>query len=984
MADNPFAKFAPAAALQAANPFGAYTVGTPNPRIAAQEDRAERADLRAERESVRAEQRFRAQQQREDLRDSRTAGATALAQVAASRLPGDKEKELREAVSSVSSLGRAQNGFRDDYVGFGSGIENLAQEYTGFGTPGQRDWWADFRSTDNLSRNALFGASLTAGEKSAYAATTISPNMDPAQVRTNIARRAEIARAGLGRYRDYLLKSGYGQEAIDSLIGDALSAPATQTPPRSEAQNKSDVRPRIQSFSVDNLADFATGLSGGKYAIERDGLYYTAPGGRSKMVDLSDNVANSDEYHAAYKAKFGSEPPLQVSVTGGASSPGASSGPPGRGGGGITETADAFVRGAADTVALGSADEIAAAGRTIFGEGTMRDNLRQERAVDAYDRDHHGVARFAGQFAGGFALPIGRTGTGMPPSAAQLAKYGAGYSGVYGFGSGEGSAIDRLMSAGTNAVAGGLVGYGLGRGTEALLNIGRRSAAGRGVNMDTVRAADRQGIELVRPDVDPTRRNTYGFLESLPIAGGRVRSDLQRGTDQFEQRVADVGGGLAVPRATAGDTVRAAGERFIDRSRTVTNRLYDRAAALAGDARVSPDRLVAALDTHIAELASTPNANSTKLNLLNQLRDDLVDNVPGQPATPFLARVLNQIQGRPPGSATATPGTERLRSLSIQSLRDLRTAMRDELGSRGLRYTDAERRIMGAIDSASGDIAGQLHGPALRAYQRADQAYRRRVELVDNVVEWFIGNDRNARRSGEAIMAQVENAAQPRSGDAATLAQMMERLEPRERQQVASTIAAQLGRRGQDGDNAFSPNLFFSQVAKYSPESRAAIFGLQGARDLADLARIAKGRAGTLGRLNNSRSGQVGNWFRAIQSVLSGGGAGAGVGAAMGGVAGAGSGAAAGVVTTPFMLGGAYLSARALGNRRVVQTLLQAANATTPSARAVVLRRMGALASREPALRTELLPIQRLLSSSIEGMRPALAADEGDRRRQQR
>jgi hypothetical protein len=81
-----------------------------------------------------------------------------------------------------------------------------------------------------------------------------------------------------------------------------------------------------------------------------------------------------------------------------------------------------------------------------------------------------------------------------------------------------------------------------------------------------------------------------------------------------------------------------------------------------------------------------------------------------------------------------------------------------------------------------------------------------------------------------------------------------------------------------------------------------------------------------------------------------------------------------------MMLGGAYLSARALGDRRVVSTLLAAANANSPTTRATVVRRLGTIAAREPALANELLPIQRLLSNTIGGARPALAEEGGERR----
>lgn len=945
--------------------FDSYTIGAPDPMIAAREQRAVRADFRAEREADRSDARFRVQQQqqaesdrrREDA-ERRAAEAAERAAIAASRLPGDKEKALRDAVSTVSSLGRANTGFRDDYLGFGAGIENTAQSYFDVGTPGQRDWWADFRSTDNLVRNELFGASLTAGEKSAYAATTITPDMSPEQARQNIRRRHEIARGGLDKYRQYLLASGYGRDAIDALVGDALrDVPVDVQGGRGDRRYgpsgavRSDIGPQAHSLSVGNIADLASGLSGGRYSIERDGLYYTPPGGRAEQVDVADQVANSDEYRNAYRAKFGVEPELQVSVEGGVSDPSTVNGR--RGGGGYGETADALIRGGADAVTLGTADEIAAAGRTIFGGGTMRDNLREERAVDAYDQQHHWGARTLGQVGGGLLLPTGLPGAGTSPGLAALTRVGAGYGAAYGAGSAEGSAADRLLAAGAGAITGGATGYGLGRVGKAVTNRGANGGLPANTNLELLMAAGRQNVDLVRPDAVPGNRNLYGFLESLPFAGTRIRDDLQRGVDQIEQRVADVGGGMAVPRQTAGESVRAGGERYIDQSRQVVNRLYDRAATLAGNARVTPRQALDVVDRHLGELSETPSVNRTKIDLLNQFRDDLVDDAGN------------------------------VRPLSIQAIRDLRTAMRDELGTKGLRFTDTERRVMQAIDSASQDITAQLSGPALRAYQRADRAHAERVDIVDNVIERFIGSDRNNRRSGEAIMAQIENAGQPRAGDGETLGQMLQRLQPVEREQVASTIAAQLGRRGQDGDNAFSPALFFSQVSRLSQPARTAIFGRQGAQNMADLARIAEARGGTMARLNNSRSGQVSNWFNALKSILSGGGAGAGLGAAVGGVGGVGVGGTAGLVATPVLLGGGYLTARSLGNRQVVSTMLAAANATSRGQQAAVVRRLAAIATREPALSSELLPIQRLLGSSVDGSRQALATTaEGDHRRQ--
>jgi len=588
---------------------------------------------------------------------------------------------------------------------------------------------------------------------------------------------------------------------------------------------------------------------------------------------------------------------------------------------------DPFVRGAADTVSLGLADEISGIGNAIITGGNVDENIALQRATDQFDEQRNFAPRLSGQIAGGFALPV--------PAAAntpgRLAAVGAGYGAGYGFGSADGGLADRLAGAAVGGAIGGGVGYAGGSLAQRLANRPPPTTP-RGVNQQTVDAAERQGVELVRPDVAPANRNAYGFLESLPFSGGRVRRDLQRGVGQIEQRVADVGQTTnAVPRQTAGENLQAAGERYVDRSRNVVSRLYDRAATLSGNSQVTPTQALSTIDSHIAQLSETPSANATKLGILNQLRADLVDQAGN------------------------------VRPLSIQAIRDLRTAMRDELGTKGLRYTDTERRITDAIDSASTDIASQLSGPALRAFQRADRAYRERVDLVDNVVERFIGNSRTAPRSGEQVMSAVERAAKPGAGDAASLDRLMSRLQPAERQEVAATIASQLGRRADDAE--FSPAVFFSQIKNYSPEARAAIFGRQGAADLADLQRIAEARGGTMARLNNSRSGQVGNWFNTIQSVLAGGGAGALVGGATGFGAAAGSGV--GVVAAPLVAGGAYLTARSLGNRRVISALAQAARAQTPQARTQAISYLTTIANREPALTAEILPIRDALQAAL-------------------
>lgn len=145
-------------------------------------------------------------------------------------MPDGVAKRYEDAINAFASLERATSGFQDDFAGntLTGELENKFQNLIGTGTPGQAQWWADFASTDNILRNALFGASLTQGEKAAYEATSIKPNMAPAQVRANLTRRMELARETLSRRTDFLKANGYDPDAVDALAGEYGQQLATQ------------------------------------------------------------------------------------------------------------------------------------------------------------------------------------------------------------------------------------------------------------------------------------------------------------------------------------------------------------------------------------------------------------------------------------------------------------------------------------------------------------------------------------------------------------------------------------------------------------------------------------------------------------------------------------------------------------------------------------------------------------------------------------
>lgn len=128
---------------------------------------------------------------------------------------------LEADVNQYTSLKQMLGSFKDDYGGnLVGGLENTAQgAFSGIGTPGQRDWWSNFYNTDNVIRNSLYGASLTDGEKKAYEATTVSPSMDPNTIRENLARRAQLSQAILGRRVNRFKAAGYNPAEIDATLG---------------------------------------------------------------------------------------------------------------------------------------------------------------------------------------------------------------------------------------------------------------------------------------------------------------------------------------------------------------------------------------------------------------------------------------------------------------------------------------------------------------------------------------------------------------------------------------------------------------------------------------------------------------------------------------------------------------------------------------------------------------------------------------------
>lgn len=853
-------------------------------------------------------------------------------------MPGDAATKLEEQVTAYAGLDRAVSGFKDDFSGPGSGLENTAQGWLGTGTPGQRDWWADFRSSDNQVRNALFGASLTPGEQASYAGTSITPNMTPQEIRANLSRRRDLAREVLGRRAAFARSKGYEPDAVSAILGQYDPAKAAATP---QGGGSNGVMVDASSVPADPMTQLKPEDRQAYFVLERTAktpgelVGFAADHGFTMTFDNAKAILDSRDQGADLSGRDTILYRPQAPVDAGDGAFGAG------------------LRGAGDTTTFGTLDELGGVVDTLAGKGgdggfmdRLGRNIDYNRAVMAGDAENHGTARFVGQLAGGLAVPFGAGAR----TAGQLARVGAIGGAAYGFGSGEGNVLERAPNALAGAGVGALGGYAFGRAApvvgDALARFRPAPSTVRQEANALAEAGARQDVPMTASDLRPGARNAFAYLEAAPGGAGPTQDALRAGNDALEAAAGRVGGGVLQTQEAIGSTIQDAGRRMIDRTRTIKNDLYGQAERLAGGTSVRSQNAVDVLDRNIAELSETPNANRSLLGLLQEMRDDLV--VPD-----------------------ASTGRYTPRGLSVTSIRNLRTAMRGEIGARNLTMTDAERRVSQVIDAASTDIADALTRTdprAAAAYRQADRYYAERQQYIGQVVRYYMG-PRDNPLSGEQAFQRVMSLTGEK-GDREKLSAVMRGLNPDERADIASTVAGGLGRTTADGD--FSAARFVTQAQKMTSGAREAVFGREGADAINDLIAIATAKRDTTNRLNNSRSGQVSNYDRMLTGAL--GLAGAGGGYAAGGALGAGVGAAAAAGAKAAALN---VSARLLTNPQFVAWLGRAPSNASPAQITAHVQQLSNLAVRQPAIRGELQQLAARLLEPSGGIGRGLAAGEG-------
>lgn len=150
-------------------------------------------------------------------------------------LPGPAITKLAGAGAAVENTQRLTGTFKPEYGGktLLGDMSNTIGRVFGDET-GQAQWWQDMDQLQNQTRHELFGSALTATELKAWEKTSITPRMDPEQIKQNLKRRQEIeARAASKLARAYEA-GGYNKQQIGELLGTAAEYLQDPAPPATQ------------------------------------------------------------------------------------------------------------------------------------------------------------------------------------------------------------------------------------------------------------------------------------------------------------------------------------------------------------------------------------------------------------------------------------------------------------------------------------------------------------------------------------------------------------------------------------------------------------------------------------------------------------------------------------------------------------------------------------------------------------------------------
>lgn len=611
-----------------------------------------------------------------------------------------------------------------------------------------------------------------------------------------------------------------------------------------------------------------------------------------------------------------------------------------------------YTAGAADAMTLGFSDELyGAANAATGGDYTQaRDRFQGNKQAMA---ELNPYSSLAGTVSGALLTgPAGRVAGVAAPNAtraigsamaARPVAASAGMGAVYGAGSDN---ENRLRGAILGGLTGGLVGKGIQTVTPPITNALAARAAQRQASRvipnapEVAAAGQAEGVTVNRAMIDPRLENKVTGVDASLIGGPKLQAGMREIEDQIEGRVNALGrGGNAMEKTTAGQTIQAAGERFIKDSGKAASAKYTRAERLAGDAKVAPQQSLQAVDDALARLNETPSVNAAEISFLNSLKSDLS------------------------------------KDLSVGGLRRMRTSLRKKISNGGLVFGEDEARVLGIMDAAATDIRNGLQaqgkGKAAKAFDLADQEYRGRMEFINGTLQKVIGK-RGSNLSAETVAKNLNGMLRGRDSEGARA--FLSKLTPEEHADFGATLANSLGRSSPDEPFSVSTFLRHTKEDAFPLAALKVAFGDDGAQSIQNLRVLSKEVKRVTSAMNSRKSGSgvaidYKSW---LTNALLGLGGGAGTGSWTGAVVGT-------VAPTAIRAGRDAITARMLLNPKITRWAVNAPRTTNPAAINAHIGRLESMSRAGTIGRMDAQAIQDYLRAAV-GQSPGRAAaeDEGD------
>lgn len=888
-------------------------------------------------------------------------------------------RSLEDQVSQFNGLTSSLNSFDDAYGGnFAGDLENYTEGLGLMGSRGQRDWWANFRSNDNIIRNSLFGAALTDGERAAYNATTIEPSMDPAQIRTNLRRRQEIVRDALSRRINRLRAGGYNPLEIDAAVGEALPLIDRQQGERQQGQ-QGPLIPRTNGVGADPSAPTGgvTGQGEGptiRRPPELQGLHQEI----RQMLSSGVPTEQIQQHYAQRLADAGyPNANLTAPLRNIAEAAAQLRADPRKNLNDIFSGWDAF-----DTVvipreevsqleySLGqiadsnigaaaiSAGNAASAGalRAMDGEyANVLDAQRQERPISAFTGDVVGsTAAIAGLGKLGGLAAAGDTALARGVGTALTARAGLGADIAYGGARGFTEAPDgRRLEGALVGSAAGAAGNRLGQAiNDSVVPTAQRyfsdraaaAAARRQEAIDFARAADAEGITYLAADVPGATGSQMasGLINNTAGAIPLTRS-AENAVESFRlaRDARAAGQGVVRDAADLGDVVQDSSRKWIEGSQRRITDLYD-AIPIPSDANAVLDNSRSALAQLNSRFGSNPEIQA-------MMRDSRLVG---------FEEALNNGQG-----------------LSWTDLKALRSrigemtegALLSEASSR----TDL-RRLYAALSADMEATARAQGGRAYSAFKQANDAAAERFDTIETVLTPILGND--GRMTGEATFRRINAWAQERTADHQRLGRLMRTVPQDTSDSIRATIISRMGDAGDGAQNAagdaFSVARFLTNWNQLDDKAKNILFTGEHRAALERLAVVSGGMKASTRFENYSRTGAtvaaVGNLAHLMSDPVSG---------ILSLIGQYGAGKAAGSeAAARYAVSGN--PAHLLSNEAFTRWLAAAGRKPNPSALRAHVGRLRNLALAQPVIANDVLSLQTRLLDALAPERLAAGGTE--------